>query len=84
MAKSGPDVVERTIGDLRVAIDRSLCVGFAQCVDAAEEAFEVGDDDVVEFVSPEQVSRERLIEACRTCPVEALKVFDADGTQLVP
>jgi ferredoxin len=67
-----------------VAIDRNLCVGFAQCVDAAGEAFEVGDDDVVEFVSPEQVSRERLIEACRACPVEALTVFDADGTRLVP
>jgi ferredoxin len=84
MAKTGLDTVERTIGDLRVAIDRSLCVGFAQCVDVAEEAFEVGDDDVVEFVSPEQVGRDRLIEACQACPVEALKVFDADGRQLVP
>lgn len=78
------DLVERTVGDLRVAIDRKVCVGFAQCVDAAEEAFEVGDDDVVEFVSPEQLSRERLIAACKTCPVEALKVFDSNGTQLVP
>jgi ferredoxin len=84
MTKSGLDVVERTIGDLRVAIDRSLCVGFAQCVDVAEEAFEVGDDEVVEFVRPEQVSRDRLIEACGACPVEALKVFDSDGNQLVP
>lgn len=84
MAKTGLDTVERTIGDLRVAIDRSLCVGFAQCVDVAAEAFEVGDDDVVEFVSPEQVSRDRLIQACTACPVEALKAFDSGGTQLVP
>jgi ferredoxin len=81
---SGLDLVERTVGDLRIVIDRSLCVGFAQCVDAAEEAFEVGDDDVVEFVSPELVSRARLIEACKTCPVEALKVYESDGAQLVP
>lgn len=84
MAESGLTLVERTVGDLRVAIDRSLCVGFAQCVDAAPEAFDVGDDEIVEFVAPEKVSRDRLIEACRTCPVEALKVYQSDGTQLVP
>jgi ferredoxin len=78
------ELVERTIGDLRVAINRDLCVGFAQCVDVSDEAFEMGDDDVVVFHAPERVSRERLIEACRSCPVEALRVIDTDGTQLAP
>lgn len=78
------DAVERTVNGLRVIIERSLCVGFAQCVDVAEEAFVIDDDDVVAFASPEQVTRQRLIEACRACPVEALVVFDADGKQLAP
>lgn len=78
------DAVERTVNGLRVVIERSLCVGFAQCVDVAEEAFVIDDDDVVAFASPEQVTRQRLIEACRACPVEALVVFDADGKQLAP
>lgn len=79
-----PDAVERTIGDLRIVIERDLCVGFAQCVDVAEEAFAVDDDDAVTFVEPEEVERERLIQACKACPVEALKVFDPDGNQLIP
>jgi ferredoxin len=78
------EVVERTVGDVRLVIDRSLCVGFAQCVDVAEEAFELDDDDIVKFGSPERVSRERLLEACKACPVEALRVFDRDDAQLVP
>jgi ferredoxin len=78
------DMVERTVDDLKVVVQRGLCVMFAQCVDVAEDAFEVGDDDVVAFTTPERVERERLIEACRVCPVEALLVFDADGKQLVP
>jgi ferredoxin len=78
------NVVERTIGDLRVVIQRDLCVGFAQCVDVAEDAFVVDDDEVVAFVTPEQTGRERLIEACKACPVEALQVFDRAGEQLVP
>jgi len=79
------DVVERRIGDLTVRIERSLCVGFAQCVDESELAFQMDDDeDVVAFESPEQETRERLLHACKVCPVEALVVLDADGNQLVP
>jgi ferredoxin len=79
------DVVERMIGDLTVRIERSLCVGFAQCVDESELAFQMDDEeDVVVFERPEQETRERLLHACKVCPVEALVVLDADGNQLVP
>jgi ferredoxin len=78
------DVVERMVDDLKVVIDRSLCVGFAQCVDVAEEAFSIDDDDIAEFATPEDVTRERLIDACKACPVEALHVYDSAGNQLVP
>ncbi len=78
------DVLERRVGDLTVRIDRSLCVGFAQCVDEAEEAFQLDDDDTVIFAAPERVTRERLLHACEVCPVEALRVVDADGNRLVP
>jgi ferredoxin len=78
------DVVKRTIGDLRIVIERDLCVGFAQCVDVAEEAFVIDDDEMVGFLDPEHTDRQRLIEACKACPVEALRVFDQDGNQLVP
>lgn len=75
---------ERTIGGLRLVIQRELCVGFAQCIDAAAEAFTLDDDDVVEFAAPESTDRATLLEACRACPVEALKVFDSENNQLVP
>jgi ferredoxin len=38
----------------------------------------------VVFVAPERVSREKLLEACDACPVDAITVWDADGRQLVP
>jgi ferredoxin len=78
------DVVERMVGDLTVRIERGLCVGFAQCIDESAEAFQLADDDLVEFGSPEQVTREHLLRACTACPVEALQVFDAAGNRLVP
>ena len=75
---------ERAAADLRIGIDPLLCVGFADCAKIAPEAFRVNDDGLVEFVEPDRVDRERLIEACRSCPVDALLVWDANGAQLVP
>lgn len=75
---------ERLVNGLRVRIDRTLCVGFSECVTAAPEAFLVGEDSVVLFVTPESVERERLLKACAACLVDALSVIDESGTQLVP
>ncbi len=76
--------IERTVGDLRIGIDASLCVAFGDCVQVAPEAFHVNPDGVVAFVEPERVQRARLIAACDACPVDALLVWDAQGAQLVP
>jgi ferredoxin len=78
------DTDERQVGELRVQIDRSLCVGFGDCVKAAPEAFGLDSETLAVFVAPESVSRERLLEACGACPVDAITVWDAQGRQLVP
>jgi len=78
------DFDERVIGGLRVRIDRTLCVGFGDCVTEAPEAFVLDDDSVAVFVNPEQLDRERLLRACDVCPVDAITVWDVDGRQLVP
>ena len=75
---------ERTIKGLKVQIDKTLCCGFADCSGEAPEAFQVDDDEVVYFVKPEEVERERLIRACDLCPVDALTVWDETGKQIVP
>jgi ferredoxin len=78
------DSDDRIIGELRVRIDRSLCVGFGDCVTAAPEAFVLDDDSIAVFVAPLTVDRERLLRACESCPVDALTVWTRDGEQIVP
>ena len=75
---------ERIAQGLRVCIDRSLCVGFGDCVDAAPEAFRLDDENIAILVNPEGIDRERLLKACDACPVDAITVWDANGEQLVP
>jgi ferredoxin len=78
------DFEERTIGALRVRIDRTLCVGFGDCVTEAPEAFVLDDGGVARFVQPDAVARERLLRACDACPVDAITVWNETGNQIVP
>lgn len=78
------DADERLVGGLRIRIDRTLCVGFGDCLKDAPGAFQLDDEGVVVFVAPEQAEREHLIRACDICPVDALTVWDESGTQIVP
>lgn len=75
---------ECAVGAIRVRIDRQLCVGFADCITEAPEAFELDEEDIAVFTDPERVERERLLRACRACPVDAITVWDEDGAQIVP
>lgn len=78
------DFEERLVGGLRVRIDRTLCVGFGDCVTEAADAFVLDDSGTAVFVKPEEVDRERLLRACDVCPVDAITVWDDTGEQIVP
>ncbi len=76
---------ERTIEGLRIQIDRDLCVSFGDCIDEAPVVFEFDDDDIAVFVNEVgTITREELIAACASCPVDALTAFDEKGEQLAP
>lgn len=76
---------ERRFGELTVRIDRLLCVGFGDCIDAAPDLFVFDDEGIATFRAdaPEQ-TREALVRACDSCPVDALTLIDATGTQIAP
>jgi ferredoxin len=78
------DFEERIVGDLRIRIDRTLCVGFGDCVTEAPQAFELDESGTAVFVKPAAVERERLLRACDACPVDAITVWDFEGRQIVP
>ena len=75
---------ERHVHGLRVRIDRSLCVGFGDCVRESPRSFQLDEENLVVFVAPESEERDRLVRACSSCPVDALTVWDETGEQLAP
>ena len=51
----------------------------------AAEVFEFDAENIcASKADPPDIERERLIDACDVCPVDALIVIDEGGKQLVP
>ena len=69
---------ERRISGLTILIERDLCIGSGNCIKLAPEVFELDATGIVTFRplsnDAPDIDRERLVEACRVCPVDALVV----------
>ena len=78
------DIIERKFGELTVRIDRSVCISSESCIEAAPEIFYLDDEIRVNFKDePSPIDPEKLIEACRVCPMDALSVTDESGRVIV-
>lgn len=78
--------MERTFGPWTVRIDRTLCVGFGDCIAEAGDVFELDDEGLARFRdgAPPAMAQAVLEAACRSCPVDALTLHDAAGAQVAP
>ena len=62
---------------MRVRVDRVLCESNAVCVRLVPEVFEIDDDDrLVIKHDPPETWRERLDQAVRRCPKQALSIVE--------
>ena len=79
------DSEERKVAGVTVRIDRLLCVGFETCIEVAPDLFELDDDGIAVFCADTNGTLHvDVLGSCKSCPVDALEVHDASGTQLVP
>lgn len=60
----------------KIVADESLCQGYANCVMAADDVFDLDDDGVVVILRDEipEADLARVDAAARSCPVNALRV----------
>ena len=79
------DFKEKDIAGLTIKIDRSTCIATTNCSRVAPEVFELDDENIISFKdTKDEVEKERIVEACSVCPVNALYVIDEEGKQVVP
>jgi ferredoxin len=69
----------------RIEIDRNVCIGAASCVAIGANTFTLDDKNKVLIVEGEWDSDEIVLAAAQSCPVFAIKVFEAEtGKQIFP
>ena len=63
---------------MRVVVDFDQCESNALCVGILPEVFEVRDDDFLYVLNehPPEEMREKLMEAVRSCPKNAISIED--------
>jgi ferredoxin len=63
---------------VKVVIDLEICLGHAQCEDAAPEVFEVRDDGYAHVLMDNLKTelQPKVEEAVRRCPTEAISISD--------
>lgn len=78
---SGPAAVR----NLKIKIDRDLCIGAATCVAVAPKAFTL-DSDAKSIIlqTVDEESDEVIIDAARGCPTAAISIEDQNGNKIFP
>jgi len=69
----------------KITVDRSVCIGSATCVVIAPDAFELDSEGIsVVKLDALKVDQETLLNAAKSCPVQAISVFDEDDSRIFP
>lgn len=69
----------------KVVVNKDLCIGSASCVAIAPDVFDLDEDGkavVKEGASLADV--QAVLDAAKSCPVDAIVVYDVDNRQIWP
>lgn len=68
----------------KAKVDRTLCIGTADCTKIAPNTFELDDEAKATVKKQNGDPDEKILEAAKVCPVLAIIVEDEDGKQSYP
>jgi ferredoxin len=68
----------------KISVNRELCASNAECVSLAPDVFELDDEDLCVVLDPEGAKDQRVLDAARACPVDAITLIASDGEQIWP
>lgn len=62
---------------MRVEVDLARCEAHGICESLAPEVFELDDDDQLHYDrQPDEALREKVEQAVRSCPVQAIRLVE--------
>lgn len=69
---------------MKVKVDRDLCAGIGNCVAIAPKVFRLDTSNKVEVIDVSSTSEDKIMNAAKSCPLNAIIIEDDEGQQLYP
>ena len=79
-----PDNQEQEFEVDRAEIDRNVCIGAASCIAVAPDTFELDPEAKAIVKDVHGNTGVELLDAAKSCPTKAIKLFGKDGKQIFP
>ena len=68
----------------KIVVDRNLCIGAASCIAVAPGVFELDSENKAVVYNDKGADDETILLAAKSCPTQAILVFDEEGNQVFP
>ncbi len=68
----------------KIVVDRELCIGAASCIAVAPGIFELDGENKAVVYNDRGADDETILLAAKSCPTQAILVFDEEGNQIFP
>jgi len=69
---------------MKIKILREKCISAGTCVAIAPDVFELDDEGKVILKDPKGTDEQTIIDAVKSCPTQAIEVYDDNGKKLAP
>ncbi len=69
---------------MKIKIIREKCISAGTCVAIAPSTFELDDEGKVILKDPKGDDEQTIIDAAKSCPTQAIEIYDDEGKQVVP
>lgn len=77
-------VTKTTKSGKTVIVDQDLCIGAATCVAVAPSVFQLNEEGKAYILDADSVDEETMLQAAKSCPVNAIIIKDKDGNIIWP
>jgi len=69
---------------MQIKTDRDKCISAGTCVAIAPDVFELDEEGKVRIKNPKGADEQTILDAARSCPVEAIEIYDDSGKRIFP
>lgn len=68
----------------KIKLDREACISVGSCEAISPDVFGLDEEGLVYLKDIEADSPENILDAAKSCPVNAIYVYDQDGDRIWP